>query len=172
MSARPIRRTYLLEGRALEARLFRVRETLQGEVSCAGESLPVDVALRRLGPHDVEFGQAGQRVRATVVREGEEAWVSIEGRSWHVTLQEAGAGPAHPGGEEDFALSPMTGLLATVSVEVGDQVERGAELFVVEAMKMEYVVRASRDLKVAEIRHVAGGQVDQGAVVVAFEESA
>ena len=171
MSTRPIRRTYLLEGRALEAELHASEGKILGQIAVADEPVAVDAAARRLDPHLVEFEHDGRRVRATVVRDGDTAWVSIEGRSWQLKLEEPGAGGTHHAGEEDFALSPMTGLLAKVSVAVGDEVEEGAELFVVEAMKMEYVVRAPRAVTVVEVRHAAGEQVDQGVVVVAFGAS-
>ena len=80
-----------------------------------------------------------------------------------------GARAAAGGSDEDFATSPMTGTLAKLSVEPGTAVAEGGELFVVEAMKMEYVVKAPRDVMVAEVRGSVGGQVDQGAVVVTFE---
>lgn len=171
MSARPIRRTYVVDGRELEAELHLGEENLRGQVLVALEEQAVESAVRRLDPHRVEFEYEGRRVRATVVRDGDRVWVSIDGRSWDVTLQDPGAGAAHHAGEDDFAISPMTGLLAKVSAAVGDQLDEGAELFVVEAMKMEYVVRAPRALTVSEVRHAAGEQVEQGVVVVAFEES-
>ena len=50
-----------------------------------------------------------------------------------------------------FLLCPMPGLLISVSVEVGMEVKAGQELAVVEAMKMENVLRAERDATVASI---------------------
>ncbi len=44
-----------------------------------------------------------------------------------------------------FLLSPMPGLLSQLMVEVGNEVKRGQDLAVVEAMKMENVLRAERD---------------------------
>ncbi len=43
-----------------------------------------------------------------------------------------------------FLLSPMPGLLASVAVKEGQEVKAGEALAVVEAMKMENVLRASR----------------------------
>jgi len=65
----------------------------------------------------------------------------------------------------------MTGTLAKVTVAPGEAVSAGAELFIVEAMKMEYVVRAPRDVIVAEVRGAVGAQVEQGGVVVTYAES-
>ena len=77
-------------------------------------------------------------------------------------------GAAHAAAEEPFATSPMTGTVAKVSVAPGAAAAKGAELFVVEAMKMEYVVRAPRDVTVAEVRRAAGERVALGDVVVTF----
>ncbi len=53
-----------------------------------------------------------------------------------------------PSGLSPFLLSPMPGLLLKVSVKQGDEVRAGEELAVIEAMKMENVLRAARDGKV------------------------
>ncbi len=50
-----------------------------------------------------------------------------------------------------YLLSPMPGLLVRVSVEIGQEVKAGEELAVVEAMKMENVLRAEEDRKVLKI---------------------
>ena len=47
-----------------------------------------------------------------------------------------------------FLLSPMPGLLIKVCVDEGQEVKAGEELAVVEAMKMENSLRASKDLKI------------------------
>ena len=62
-----------------------------------------------------------------------------------------------------FLLSPMPGLLVRLTVKEGDVVEAGSELAVVEAMKMENVLRASAGGTV-KIAHAAEGDslaVDQ-----------
>ena len=50
-----------------------------------------------------------------------------------------------------FLLSPMPGLLIKVCIEEGQTVKAGEELAVVEAMKMENSLRASKDLKIKSI---------------------
>ena len=47
--------------------------------------------------------------------------------------------------------SPMPGLIVRVAVAPGDEVKLGQELCVLEAMKMENVLRAERDGMVAEV---------------------
>jgi propionyl-CoA carboxylase alpha chain len=62
-----------------------------------------------------------------------------------------------------FLLSPMPGLLVSLAVAEGQEIKAGEVLAVVEAMKMENVLRAERDGRVAVI-HAQPGEslaVDQ-----------
>ncbi len=64
----------------------------------------------------------------------------------------------------------MTGVVASVPVKAGDAVPAGGTLVVVEAMKMQFVVRAPRAVVVKSVAAVAGKPVEIGAVLVEFEE--
>ena len=55
-----------------------------------------------------------------------------------------------------FLLSPMPGLLVSLSVEERDTVSAGQQLAVVEAMKMENTLHAERDGVVAKIHFEVG----------------
>ena len=55
-----------------------------------------------------------------------------------------------------FLLTPMPGLLTEVSVGIGHEVKAGDKLAVIEAMKMENVLRADRDGVVSELLAKAG----------------
>ena len=62
-----------------------------------------------------------------------------------------------------FLLSPMPGLLASVAVSEGQEIKAGEALAVVEAMKMENVLRAARDGTIKTLHAKAGDslRVDQ-----------
>ncbi len=68
-----------------------------------------------------------------------------------------------------FLLSPMPGLLVRVSVEEGQTVKAGEELAVVEAMKMENVMRAVSDGVVAALHATAGDSLAVDQKIVEFE---
>lgn len=63
-------------------------------------------------------------------------------------------------------VAPMPGLIVRVEVDVGDVVEPGQGLVVMEAMKMENELRAASRGTVAAIRVAAGSVVERGAVLV------
>jgi propionyl-CoA carboxylase alpha chain len=65
-------------------------------------------------------------------------------------------------------LAPMPGLLISVMVKEGQDVKAGEELAVVEAMKMENVLRAERDAKVAKIRARAGDSLAVDQIILEF----
>ncbi|WP_439631077.1 acetyl-CoA carboxylase biotin carboxylase subunit [Shinella sp.] len=65
-------------------------------------------------------------------------------------------------------LCPMPGLVVSIAVSEGQEVKAGETLAVVEAMKMENVLRAERDLTVGSIRAKPGESLAVDAVIMDF----
>jgi propionyl-CoA carboxylase alpha chain len=65
-------------------------------------------------------------------------------------------------------LSPMPGLLVSLAVREGQAVKAGEELAVIEAMKMENVLRAERDGKVTKLRAKPGDSLAADQVILEF----
>jgi len=63
-------------------------------------------------------------------------------------------------------LAPMPGMIVRVNVQVGDTVQPGAPVVVMEAMKMENELRAQSAGTVSAVRVQAGAAVEKGAVLV------
>jgi acetyl-CoA/propionyl-CoA carboxylase biotin carboxyl carrier protein len=68
-------------------------------------------------------------------------------------------------GADDAVVSPMQGTVLEVRVADGDEVETGAVICVVEAMKMENEVVAHRDGTVTALSVAQGGPVATGQVI-------
>ena len=66
-------------------------------------------------------------------------------------------------------LSPMPGLLISLAVAEGQEVKAGEELAVIEAMKMENVLRAERDAVVSSIKAATGESLMVDQVIMDFE---
>jgi len=116
---------------------------------CFIDDKPVTVQITRRGP-TLRLGYAGISIEALVL-----------------TPRAAALGALMPVKEPPdlsrFLISPMPGLLISLSVEEGQLVKEGEELAVVEAMKMENILRAERDGQVVKI-HAGPGEslaVDQ-----------
>ncbi|GLQ17046.1 acetyl/propionyl/methylcrotonyl-CoA carboxylase subunit alpha [Maritalea porphyrae] len=82
-----------------------------------------------------------------------------------VTLELAGEG-AQSG---DAVLSPMPGSVVSLNADVGQQVQEGDKLVVVEAMKMEHALLAPRDGIIEAVFVSLGDQVEDGALLIQLE---
>ena len=71
-----------------------------------------------------------------------------------------------PAAEGEPVKSPMPGTILNVPVKVGQSVKAGDVLVVLEAMKMENEIKASRDAVVASVAVNKGESVDTGTVLV------
>lgn len=118
---------------------------------------------------EVDVVLNGVRHRALVGRDGAVVWVQTD--VGDVTLVEVDPFPeavaeAVAGG----LVAPMPGRVQRVEVAVGDEVDRGQLLVVVEAMKMEHRVTAPTSGQVSEVRVTASDQVAAGDLLVVVEE--
>jgi 3-methylcrotonyl-CoA carboxylase alpha subunit len=64
----------------------------------------------------------------------------------------------------------MPGKVIAVKVAAGQQVTRGQELLVVEAMKMENAIRAPRDGRIKSVSAAVGDAVSPGTILVELED--
>lgn len=108
----------------------------------------------------------GKIAHATKV--GDTWWVHYDGHTFQFELVEAGASA---GDDEGGLSAPMPGKVLEVMVEVGQAVEAGQTLMILEAMKMEHRIVAASDGTVTAVNFNAGDQVDQGAALLELEES-
>ncbi len=65
--------------------------------------------------------------------------------------------------------APMPGLVREIMVSVGDTVEAGQAVLVLEAMKMENIIRAEAAATVTELAAEVGAAVEKGAMLVRME---
>jgi acetyl-CoA carboxylase biotin carboxyl carrier protein len=63
----------------------------------------------------------------------------------------------------------ITGTVWKIECQVGDDVEEGDTVVILESMKMEMPVEAEDDGKVAEIKCAEGQSVSEGEVLVVLE---
>lgn len=132
-----------------------------------GRRLPVD---GQIGP-EMRVLLDGRPVEATVRRDGAEIRVELCGRVYSFRTRDArapklgrrGAGPDLARGELH---APMPGLVIEVLAQVGDEVESGRPLVVVEAMKMQNAFVAPLSGRVTRIDVKPGMPVESGQLLL------
>jgi len=67
-----------------------------------------------------------------------------------------------------MVLSPMPGLVVTLDVAVGQEVRSGEQVAIIEAMKMQNIIRAERDGVVKAVNSKAGDSVAADEVLIEF----
>ncbi len=65
--------------------------------------------------------------------------------------------------------APMPGLIINVSVNAGDEVKKGDTLLILEAMKMENVIKSPRDGKIKKVNVELRKAVEKNQVMLEFE---
>ena len=74
-----------------------------------------------------------------------------------------------PADTSRLVLSPMPGLLSQLTVDEGQEVKAGEPLAIVEAMKMENVLRATRDGRVIKLCAKPGDSLVVDQVIIELE---
>ena len=134
------------------------------EVTLGGKVVPVDVvwldgtASIRVEGRMVDLTVEGQPPEIGAIASGHRSYVRVESERQRAA---AAARKGGGGGSEKVVKAPMPGRVVRVLVAAGADVEAGATLCVIEAMKMENEVKAKAACKVVEV-HVSEGATVEG----------
>jgi biotin carboxyl carrier protein len=139
------------------------------EVKMGGKPVDVDVLAVgpslsiRVGGRVVDLTTEGMPPELGAVASGHRSYVRVESER----MRAASAARQHERGTTDRVVrSPMPGRVVKVCVAVGDAIEVGQPLVVVEAMKMENELKAKASGRVLEIHVEAGAAVEGNAKLI------
>lgn len=144
--------TYRLRVARVGAHRFRIGIEAGGEVHTA------DVDLERFDRHTGQVVVNGVRYRLVTGTHGPTHLVDVDGVTHRVSRDEGGV-----------VRSPAPALVVAKPLEVGDEVEAGAPVLVLESMKMETVLRAPFKARLKECGVSVGSQVEAGAPLLRLE---
>ncbi len=128
------------------------------------------IRLVELEPGVLRVVAEGRTQTVRIARDNTRRFLHLDGWTLEYTVAasgEPGSGAPHAAHEDLTA--PMPGGVTQVLVRRGERVTVGQPLVIVEAMKMEHVIRAPRPGRITALRVREGDQVDGGAVVVEID---
>lgn len=126
-----------------------------GEVRVDGLTLRVeDAGAGRCLVVDAD----GRRTLVTTAGSATAPWLFAAGRVWRLEVAPEGSRPARASGADDDMTAPMPATVVTIAAGPGVQVAAGDPVIVLEAMKMELVVRAPRAGQVTAV-HCRVGEI-------------
>jgi len=79
--------------------------------------------------------------------------------------------PGGGAGGKGAVTAPMPGAILEISVKVGDVLERGQPVAILDAMKMHNVIGSPRAGTVAEVCVAVGQNIDHGDAIIRFQEN-
>ena len=156
----------------IEDEQYEIEIKTDGEITVNGE------------PQRVDFKSIAGRPVYSLLLNGKsyEAHVSssetgmdvlLRGQLYSVTVEDERqrrlrqASEAQIGASGDIHIkAPMPGLIVSVYVQEGDQVEKGDNLVILESMKMQNEIKAPRAGNIIRVAVQAGDNVDQNQVMV------
>src|SRR4029077_6304954 len=119
------------------------------------------VEVERLGEYESRLTFGDQRFHIVTVAGPTGFLVEVNGTSHRISQDEAG-----------LVRAAAPAVVVAMPVAVGDEVEAGATLVVLESMKMETALRAPAAGRVREIYATVNNQVDAGAALLRFDQAA
>jgi acetyl-CoA carboxylase carboxyltransferase component/biotin carboxyl carrier protein len=127
-------------------------------VSGGGDVHAADVEVERFDEHSGQVVVNGRRFRLVLATHGPIHLVEVDGVTHRISRDEGGV-----------VRSPAPALVVATPLSVGDEVDAGAPILVLESMKMETVLRAPFRARVRECPVSVGSQVETGAPVMRLE---
>ncbi len=159
-----------------ETLTLRIEKSGAGYVIVLGERV---LTVEEAQWHDGELRLVinGERRVIHVAADGPRRWAALEGQTFVLTVPQAGTPPSPFKGQggrrgrsadhrHEALEAQMPGVVRQVLVTVGERVERGQALLVLEAMKMEIRVAAPHAGVVERVAVSEGDPVQRGQLLV------
>jgi biotin carboxyl carrier protein len=115
--------------------------------------------------------KVGDRLIKSIITEGnKEKYVFVDGQVFKVKPIELTGIKKRKKKEEGDLSSPISGKVVNVKVKKGDSVKKGAVMMIIEAMKMEYLIRAPYNGIVKGVNFKQNDQVEIGQITIEIDK--
>jgi 3-methylcrotonyl-CoA carboxylase alpha subunit len=153
--------------------------------------MPLDASLVFLGSAEFESQQAGRSLHFSVLDFDDEMlrldiggrivqlmffhdnnvlMISLENAVYEFVMKDFMGEDGEDDASGSLVIAAVPGLIRVVSVKAGDRVAKGDSIAMIEAMKMEFPLKAKRGGKIGMVHVEAGQQVAEGTIIATIED--
>jgi biotin carboxyl carrier protein len=154
---------------------FEVNET-QGAWTVNGAPVSLDTLVIKDNLLHILHQNTSYRVEiVSFSKEEKTASIKVNGHTYSIAIKDRFDDLLHQLGLDNLQSAkvaelkaPMPGLVLSVLVKEGDEVKKGDNLLVLEAMKMENIIKSPADVTIKSIKIKASDKVEKNQVLIQF----
>lgn len=127
----------------------------------------VDAGIERKDTHHSELTINGQRHDVFTAQDADTLYIHLDGKTWQVGIEsEFSSAGGGDGADGRLVIAPMPGVVLENNVSEGDTVTAGQTVMLIESMKLQTEIKASKDGTVSALKLEAGQAFDKGAILI------
>jgi biotin carboxyl carrier protein len=154
---------------------FETDKTGEG-LKVDGKAISADIArinsaqwhvINNLASYNVEVISFSRSEKTAEIKVGNNVYFVNAKDQFDILLDQLGLSNLNSTKVSDMK-APMPGMVLKVFVSEGAEVKKGDNLFILEAMKMENIIKAPADVVVKTVKIKAGDKVEKGQILLMF----
>ncbi len=123
--------------------------------------------IDRLQSYNVEIINFDRVLKTAEVRVNNNLYILTAKDQFDVLLEKMGLGGLNNTKISELK-APMPGMVLKVFVDEGTSVQKGDNLFILEAMKMENIIKSPADTVIKQVKIKPGDKVEKGQILLHF----
>jgi biotin carboxyl carrier protein len=154
---------------------FELNET-QGAWTVNGDQIDADTLVIKDNLLHILHQHTSYRVEiVSFSKEEKTASIKVNGHTYSIVIKDQFDDLLHQLGLDNLQLAkvaelkaPMPGLVLSILVKEGDEIKKGDNLLVLEAMKMENIIKSPADVTIKSIKIKPSDKVEKNQVLIQF----
>jgi len=152
-------------------------EKSDGEVLINNKKITADIKqlnpsvwhiIDRLQSYNVEIISFDRVLKTAEIKVNNNIYVLTAKDQFDVLLEKMGLGSLNNAKISELK-APMPGMVLKVFVDEGTRVQKGDNLFILEAMKMENIIKSPADTIIRAVKINPGDKIEKGQILLHFE---
>jgi biotin carboxyl carrier protein len=151
-------------------------EKIDGQLSINDEKINADIQqlspsiyhiINDLGSYNAELISFDREAKTAEIKVNGTVYTVAAKDQYDILLDQLGLSSLNNAKVKELK-APMPGMVLKLFVTEGSEVKKGDNLFILEAMKMENIIKSPADVTVKTVKIKPGDKVEKGQVMLVF----